>query len=101
MSTNMETEARIIFRDALVEHYMNDLGEVGEAVDGWLKTHGGWLPDPQELYGDGTPLTQPKDEGDLVMSPHPARAMEEAKSLMVCLRDVLDEDNFFLPSAKQ
>ena len=29
---------------------------------GWLE-FGGWMPDPQEVYGDATPLTQPLDQG--------------------------------------
>ncbi len=80
-NTAMESKARRVFREALAFHYIEGL-EVGPEVDAWLKNHGGWLPDPQELYGDGTPLDQPKDEGDNVDSKDPARAMEDAKGLM-------------------
>ena len=66
----METVAREIFRDVLAAHYI-DGHPFGEEADLWLQTHGGWLPDPQEMYDDGTPLTQPRDEGDRVMSKDP------------------------------
>ena len=67
----MEKRAREIFRDALALHYIDGICAAGEEVELWLKTHGGWLPDPQEVYGDGTPLTQPEDEGWDVMSKEP------------------------------
>ena len=80
----METVAREIFRDVLAAHYI-DGHPFGEEADLWLKTHGGWLPDPQEMYGDGTPLTQPRDEGDRVMSKDPENAKKYAICLMKCL----------------
>jgi len=79
----METVAREIFRDVLAAHYI-DGHPFGEEADLWLKTHGGWLPDPQEMYDDGTPLTQPRDEGDRV-SEYPEKALKEAMGLMKCL----------------
>jgi hypothetical protein len=77
----METKARRVFREALVLTYINGL-EVGIEVDDWLQKHGGWFPDPGELYGDGTPLEQPKDEGEDVTSKDPVCAMKEATVLM-------------------
>ena len=77
----METAAREIFRDVLAAHYI-DGHPFGEEADLWLKIHGGWLPDPQEMYDDGTPLTQPRDEGDRVMSKYPEKALKEAMGLM-------------------
>ena len=82
----METVAREIFRDVLAAHYI-DGHPFGEEADVWLKTHGGWLPDPQEMYGDGTPLTQPRDEGDRVMSNDQEKALKEAMGLMKCIAE--------------
>ena len=87
----METVAREIFRDVLAAHYI-DGHPFGEEADLWLKIHGGWLPDPQEMYDDGTPLTQPRDEGDRVMSKDPEKALKEAMGLMKCLAECLHDD---------
>ena len=87
----MEKKAREIFRDALALHYINGISKTGEAVNVWLTTHGGWFPDPQEVYGDGTPLTQPKDEGWDVMSKEPEKAMKEAKGVMSLLAEFLGD----------
>ena len=89
----METAAREIFRYVLVAHYI-DGHLFGEEADLWLKTHGGWLPDPAEMYGDGTPLTQPCDEGGCVMSKDPEKAMKEATGLMTCLAECLPDDYY-------
>lgn len=80
----MERRARILFRNALCEYYMEG-AQGGREAEEWLKAHGGWFPDPQVLYGDGTPLTQPSDEGELVRSSTPILAMEEARSVMALL----------------
>ena len=77
----MESKARHIFREALALYYIEGL-QVDPQVETWLKNHGGWLPDPQELYGDGTPLDQPADEGEDATSADPVRAMGDAKVLM-------------------
>jgi len=77
----MESKARDIFREALAIHYLDGLA-AGDEVDAWLRTHGGWFPDPQELYGDGTPLTQPADEGIDVVSNSPEIALREAEHTM-------------------
>ena len=89
MATIVEKQAREIFRDALALHYIDGICAAGEEVDVWLKTHGGWFPDPQEVYGDGTPLTQPKDEGWDVMSKEPEKATKEAKGVMSLLAEFL------------
>ena len=89
MAAVMEKRAREIFRDALALHYIDGICAAGEEVESWLKTHGGWLPDPQEVYGDGTPLTQPEDEGWDVMSKEPEKAMKEAKGVMSLLAEFL------------
>ena len=90
-SSIMEKRAREIFRDALALHYINDISKSGEAVNVWLTTHGGWFPDPQEVYGDGTPLTQPKDEGWDVMSKEPEKAMRGAERVMGALKEFLGD----------
>ena len=90
----METKARSIFRLALAHHYIDGIeADVAVEVEAWLKSHKGWLPDPQELYGDGTPLTQPKDEGDAVSSAYPILAIAEAKRAMILLRDSLQKNS--------
>ena len=90
MSVEMEKRARVIFRDTLLKHYIDEL-PCGDEVELWLKTHGGWFPDNQVSYGDGTPLTQPKDEGEDVVSPKPEMALREASTLMELIWPVLDE----------
>ena len=83
----METNARKILRYALAAHYVDDLAEAGEEIDAWLRKHGGWLPDPQEIYGDGTPLTQPQDEGFDVMSFYPEDVvLKDATRVILLLR---------------
>ena len=89
MSIAMETRARVIFRGALAVHYVDGIS-VGHHVDSWLKTHGGWFPDPKEPYCDGTPLTQPMDDGEFVMSIYPMRAISDAKAIMPRLYAALD-----------
>ena len=65
----LEHEARDLFRDILLVHYID--GHVcGKDVDQWLRKHKGWFPDNQEIYGDGTPLSQHNDEGMDVSSSH-------------------------------
>ena len=78
----MERRARLIFRDALIMHYMEGPLETGNEVEEWLRTHGGWFPDPAELYGDGTPDDQPMDEGEEALSADSARAFYDAKIVM-------------------
>ena len=90
----------MIFRDALVHHYLNGL-EVGEEVGRWLKKHGGWLPDPQAVYGDGTPPTRPVDEGEDVTSLYPVSAMKEAEQLMHKLDHTTPEEAPFVIAVNQ
>ena len=80
----METRARIIFRDALHAHYIVGL-EAGEEVYAWLRTHGGWFPDPQGDFDGETPA----DQGATIMSSQPVQAMEDAKKVMQRLHDTL------------
>ena len=92
MSVQMEKRARVILRDALLKHYIDELS-CGHEVEAWLKTHGGWFPDNQMTYGDGTPLTQPKDEGEDVMSKEPANVLVDAKVVMESLWTTLDDED--------
>ena len=87
MAAIMEKRARATFRDVLALHYIDGICAAGEEVELWLKMHGGWFPDPQEVYGDGTPLTQPKDEGWDVMSTEPEKAMRGAERVMGSLKE--------------
>jgi len=79
MARNMETQARLIFRNALFQHYIDGIA-AGDDVEQWLKTHGGWFPDEQADYGYG--IVMPLADGPDVMSKDPALAMKEAKTLM-------------------
>ena len=88
----MEKRAREIFRHALLKHYIDEI-PCGAEVHSWLKTHGGWFPDSQETYGDGTPLTQPVDEGVDVASKEPETALREAKNVMEILWPTLDDED--------
>ena len=96
----LEKRARIVLRSALAMHYIVGI-DAGEAVEAWLKKHGGWLPDTQEDYGGCTPA----DEGEEVMSAEPEVAMVEAKSLLQRLVDTVGEDVHdplgVLPGARQ
>ncbi len=47
-------EVRGRMRELLAWHYMEGI-EHGDRVAAWLHQFGGWMPDPQEAYGDGTP----------------------------------------------
>ena len=79
MARIMETQARLIFRNALFQHYIDGIA-AGDDVEQWLKTHGGWFPDEQADYGYG--IVMPRADGPDVMSKDPALAMKEAKTLM-------------------
>ena len=92
MSVEMEKRARVILRDALLKHYIDELS-CGHEVEAWLKTHGGWFPDNQMTYGDGTPLTQPKDEGEDVMSKEPENVLVDARVVMESLWATLDDED--------
>ena len=89
----MEAKAREIFRHALAMHYIDGI-EAGDKVEKWLRKHRGFLPDPQVLYGDGTPMTQPHDEGSDVSSPFPEEAVKDAFPIMNLLRTSLSDDYY-------
>ena len=90
----METKARSVFREALAAYYTEGGDEGISEVEAWLKSHKGWLPDPQEIYGDGTPLTQPKDEGVDVSSAYPLLVITEARRVIILLRNRLEKTRF-------
>ena len=54
--------ARMQLRELLAIHYMEGT-PLGDEAEQCLLRWGGWIPDPQQLYGDGTPWTQPADQG--------------------------------------
>ena len=89
MARIMETQARLIFRNALFQHYIDGIA-AGDDVEQWLKTHGGWFPDEQADYGYG--IVMPLADGPDVMSKDPALAMKEAKTLMDRLSKTLGEE---------
>jgi hypothetical protein len=89
MARIMETRARLIFRDALFQHYIDGIA-AGDDVEQWLKTHRGWFPDEQADYGYG--VVMPLADGPEVMSKDPALAMKEAKTLMDRLSKTLGEE---------
>jgi hypothetical protein len=53
-------ESRVVLRRMLAHHYMEG-HPLGEEVENWLLRYGGWFPDPQVLYGDGS--STPPDTG--------------------------------------
>ena len=81
----VEKQAREIFRDALMLHYIDDICAAGEEVEMWLKTHGGWFPDQQQDYGYGSQM--PEADGPDVMSKEPIKAANEAKGVMGSLKE--------------
>jgi len=89
MAAIVEKQAREIFRDALMLHYIDDILAAGEEVEMWLKTHGGWFPDQQQDYGYGSQM--PEADGPEVMSKEPEKAMKEAKCVMGSLKEFLGD----------
>jgi hypothetical protein len=53
-------DLRVVMRRMLATHYMEG-HPLGQEVENWLLRYGGWFPDPQVLYGDGT--CTPSDTG--------------------------------------
>ena len=53
-------ESRVVLRRILAHEYMEGHA-LGEEAEKWLLRYGGWFPDPQLLYGDGT--SAPSDTG--------------------------------------
>jgi hypothetical protein len=80
-----EIRARNIFREALYLHYIDGLS-CGNEIDQWLRRHGGWFRDNQQIYdGDA-----PQDDDESVRSSfHPEIAVVEAESVMMTLYTTL------------
>ena len=91
----METRARAIFRHALFKHYIDGFEPVGDQIEHWLKTHGGWFPDQQRDYGYG--CLMPEADGPDVRSKDASQAVKDARLVMCALdgalRDTLDLDD--------
>ena len=103
--TNMETRARIIFRELFLRCRIDGITtyrkkgiDINTELESWLKTHGGWCPEEKETWGDRTPLPEPLalDEGENVISNDPVRAMDEANQLMNHLCLVVGGEDFWL-----
>ena len=73
-------EIRARLRELLAWHYMEGI-EHGDRVAALLLEFGGWMPDPQEAYGDATPLTRPLDQGLYAPCLNVERAIAEAADL--------------------
>jgi hypothetical protein len=73
-------ENRGVLRRILAHHYMEG-HPLGEEVENWLLRFGGWFPDPQVLYGDGT--STPHDTGVDGPCPDLIAALEEANLIIV------------------
>ena len=71
-------EVRSRMRELLAWHYMEGI-EYGDRVAAWLLEFKGWHPDPQEVYGDATPL--PLDQGLYAPCLDIERAIAEAAEL--------------------
>jgi hypothetical protein len=80
-----EIRARNIFREALYLHYIDGIS-CGNEIDQWLRRHGGWFRDNQQIYdGDA-----PQDDDESVRSSfHPEIAVVEAESVMMTLYTTL------------
>jgi hypothetical protein len=92
MAAIMEKRARAIFRDALGLHYFDGISKTGAEVDGWLKTHGGWFENLQEISRDGScRQILPTDNCENVVSKEPEKAMKEAKCVMGSLKEFLGD----------
>ena len=72
-------QIRILFRQILAQHYV-DSHPIGTEVEAWLMRWGGWFPDPQVLYGDGSSRLQ--DEGVDCPCPDVIAALEHSELLL-------------------
>ena len=72
-------EVRILLRQILAQHYV-DTHVLGAEVEDWLLRWGGWFPDPQVLYGDGSSRLQ--DNGVDCPCPDVIAALEHSELLL-------------------
>ena len=98
MTAFMEKRARAIFREALLVQYIDGI-PVGDEVETWLKKHGGWFPDEQEDYGYGCMM--PEAVGAEIMSTEPEKAIEDAKRVMSCLDEAIEDEDVELKTSAQ
>ena len=83
MLTKMEFhDVRRRMRDLLAAHYVGEGCVEGPQIEAWLLEGGGWFGDPQVLYGDGTPWTQPVDQGADAPCSNPEQAIYDAEWLL-------------------
>ena len=98
MTAIMEKRARGIFREALLAQYIDGI-PIGDEVKNWLAKHGGWFPDEQEDYGYGCMMPE-ADSAD-VMSNEPQKAIEDAKRVMSCLDEAIEDEEVELKKSAQ
>ena len=98
MTAIMEKRARAIFREALLAQYIDGI-PIGDEVKNWLAKHGGWFPDEQEDYGYGC-LMPEADRAD-ILSNEPQNAMEDAKRVMTCLDEAIEDEEVELKKSAQ
>ena len=72
-------EVRILLRQILAQDYV-DTHPLGAEVDDWLLRWGGWFPDPQVHYGDGSSRLQ--DNGVDCPCPDVIAALEDSNLLL-------------------
>ena len=75
-------DVRRRMRDLLAAHYVGEDCVEGPQIEAWLLEWGRWFPDPQEMYGDATPLTQPVDQGADAHCSTPDQAIYDAECLL-------------------
>ena len=73
-------EVRVLFRQILAQHYMES-HPLGAEVEDWLLRFGGWFPDPQVLYGDGS--SRLIDNGVDCPCPDVITALEDSELLLM------------------
>ena len=72
-------EVRVLFRQMLAQHYVDGHHLGLEATD-WLLRFGGWFPDPQVHYGEGS--SRLEDNGVYCPCPDVIAALEAAELLL-------------------
>ena len=75
-------DVRRRMRDLLAAHYVGEECVEGPQIEAWLLEWGGWFPDSSQLFGDGTPWTQPVDQGGDAPCSKPDRAICDAECLL-------------------